>query len=34
MTRENWLDLLIGVPLIVGSFLSLIPFWLLVWSAL
>ena len=25
MTRENWLDLLIGMPLIVGSFLSLTP---------
>ena len=34
MTRENWLDLLIGMPLIVGSFLSLTPLWLLVWSAL
>ena len=34
VTRENWLDLLIGMPLIVGSFLSLTPLWLLVWSAL
>jgi hypothetical protein len=33
MSRDNWLDLLVGAPLLLGCLLSLAPLLILAWGA-